>query len=79
MKKKIAALEESNAMLVKENSFLIKRVCGIVHVNALNQMKSAIDNQEQYIRPDCLEIRGIPTSAHKDANENNSQKCLLNR
>ena len=38
-------------------------------VNALKQMKSAFDDQEQYIRGDCLEIQGIPTSAHENTNE----------
>ena len=37
--------------------------------NALNQMKSVHDEQEQYIRRDCLEIRGVPTSSGEDTNE----------
>jgi len=37
--------------------------------NALNQMKAALDEQEQYIRRDCLEIRGVPTSSSEDTNE----------
>lgn len=66
-KEKIAALEESNAVLVKENQFLKQESSRMV--NALNQMKSAFDDQEQYIRRDCLEIRGIPITAHEDINE----------
>ena len=31
--------------------------------NAMNQMKAEFDDQEQYIRRDCLEIRWIPMSA----------------
>ena len=66
-KKKIALLEESHAVLVKENQFLKQESSRMV--NALNQMKSAFDDQVQYIRWDCLEIRGTPTSAHEDANK----------
>lgn len=44
-KKKIASLEESNAVLVKENQFLKQESSRMV--NALNQMKSAFDDQEQ--------------------------------
>lgn len=67
MKKKIAALENTNAELAKENQFLRQENSCVL--NALNQMKSAHDEQEQYIRHDCLEIRGVPTSSGEDTNE----------
>jgi len=66
MKKKIAALENTNAELAKENQFLRQENSCVS--NALNQMKSAHDEQEQYIRHDCLEIR-VPTSSGEDTNE----------
>lgn len=54
MKKKITALENTNAELAKENQFLRRENSRVS--NALNQMKSAQDKQERYIRRDCLEI-----------------------
>ena len=47
MKRKIAALENTNTELAKENQFL-KRENSRVS-NALNQMKSAYDEQEQIV------------------------------
>ena len=35
----------------------------------MNQMKAEFDDQEQYIRRDCLEIRWIPMSAKDDTNQ----------
>ena len=61
MKKKIAALENANADLAKENHFLRQENSRVS--NALNQMKAAHDEQEQYIRRDYLEIRGVPSSS----------------
>ena len=67
MEKKIVALEKSNAELAKENHFLRQESSRVS--NSLNQMKAALDDQEQYIRRDCLEIRGVPTSSSEDTNE----------
>lgn len=67
MKKKIAAMENTNAELAKENQFLRQENSRVS--NALNQMKEAHDEQEQYTRRDCLEIRGVPTSSGEDTNE----------
>lgn len=67
MKKKITPLETTNAELAKENQFLRRENSRVS--NALNQMKSAHDEQERYIRRDCLEIRGVPTSSGKYTNE----------
>ena len=67
MKKKISALEERNSDLVKENNFLKQESSRMA--NKMNQMKTAFDDQDQYIRRDCLEIRGIPVSAQEDTNE----------
>ena len=47
MKKKIAALENTNAELAKENQFLRQENSRVS--NALNQMKSAYDEQEQIV------------------------------
>ena len=37
--------------------------------NVMNQMKAAFDDQEQKIRRDCLEIRGILISVQEDTNQ----------
>ena len=66
VKKKIAALENTNAELAKGNQFLRQENARVS--NALNQMRSTYE-QEQYIRRDCLEIRGVPTSSGEVTNE----------
>ena len=67
MKKKISALEERNSDLVQENNFLKQESSRMA--NKMNQLKTAFDDQDQYIRRDCLEIRGIPVSEQEDTNE----------
>ena len=67
MKKKITALENTNAELSKENQFLRHENSCVS--NALNQIKSAHDEQEPFIMRDCLEIRGLPTYSGEDTNE----------
>ena len=67
MNKKIAGLQNTNAELAKENQFLRQENSRVS--NALNQMNSAHDEQEQYIRRDCLDIRGVPTYSGEDTNE----------
>ena len=47
MKKKIAALENTNAELAKENQFLRQENSRVS--NALNQMKSAYDERRQIV------------------------------
>ena len=61
MKKNISTLEERNVVLIKKNNFLKQESSRMA--NAMNQMKAEFDDQEQYIRRDCLEIRWIPMSA----------------
>ena len=67
MKNKIAALENTNAELAKKNQFLRQENSRVS--NAFNQMKSACDEQEQYIRRDCLQMRGNPSSSGEVTNE----------
>ena len=67
IKEKISTLEERNAVLIKENFFLKQESSRMA--NAMNQMNAEFDNQEQYIRRDCLEIRWIPMSAKDDTNQ----------
>ena len=67
MKKNISTLEERNAVLIKKNNFLKQESSRMA--NAMNQIKAEFDDQEQYIRRDCLEIRWIPMSAKDDTNQ----------
>ena len=67
MKKNFSTLEERNAVLIKENNFLKQESSRMA--NAMNQMKAEFDDQEQYIRRDCSEIRWIPMSAKDDTNQ----------
>ena len=67
MKKNISTLEKRNAVLIKKNNFLKQESSRMA--NAMNQMKAEFDDQEQYIRRDCLEIRWIPMSAKDDTNQ----------
>ena len=67
MKKNIPTLEERNAVLIKKNNFLKQESSRMA--NAMNQMKAEFDDQEQYIRRDCSEIRWIPMSAKDDTNQ----------
>ena len=67
MKKNISTLEERNAVLINKNNFLKQESSRMA--NAMNQMKAEFDDQEQYIRRDCLEIRWIPMSAKDDTNQ----------
>ena len=67
MKKKIAAFEKTNVELAKENHFLRQQKLPCIKCSQPNEI--GFDEQEQYIRLDCLEIRGVPTSFHGDTNE----------
>ena len=67
MKNKIAALENTNAELAQEHQFLRQEKSRVS--NAFNQMKSACDEQEQYIRRDCLQMKGNPSSSGEVTNE----------
>ena len=67
MKKNISTLEKRNAVLIKKNNFLKQESSRMA--KAMNQMKAEFDDQEQYIRRDCLEIRWIPMSAKDDTNQ----------
>lgn len=38
-------------------------------INQIEQLKQDLDDHEQYIRRECLEIRGIPLGLNEDTNE----------
>ena len=65
-KRKIQLLEETNKTVVKENEHLKQQVAGL-H-NEIDQMKNNADDQEQYFRRECLEIRGVPVTEQEDTN-----------
>ena len=65
-KHKIQLLEETNKTVTKENEHLKQRVAGL-H-NKIDQMKNNADDQEKYVRWECLKIRGVPVTEQEDTN-----------
>ena len=65
LKKKVAILEETN--LDQKNSNLSRQVAGLT--NELRRCKNEQDEQEQYIRRECAEIRGVPARRGENTNE----------
>ena len=67
LKKKVTVLEETNKNLDQKNSNLSRQVAGLT--NELRQCKNEQDEQEQYIRRECAEIRGAPARRGENTNE----------
>ena len=67
VKNKVSALEFRFDQAAKDNSILINKMNN--WSNELNQVKDVIDDMEQYIRRECLEIKGIPVLDDEDTNE----------
>ena len=67
LKTKTSKIEESNSLLQKENKYLQEEVLKLN--GELKQQAIAINNQEQYSRRECLEIRGIPSTPSEDTDE----------
>ena len=65
--RKVTKLEESNKTLENENRSLKNQTADLW--KEVNQFKTAMDEQEQYSRRECLEIRGIPTAIGEDTDE----------
>ena len=61
LNKKIATLEQDNKSLVRENQFLKGQQATLW--SELTSVKDQLDDLEQYIRLECLEIRGIPVTS----------------
>ena len=65
--RKVTKLEESNKTLENENRSLKNQTADLW--KEVNQLKTAMDGQEQYSRRECLEIRGIPTALGEDTDK----------
>ena len=67
LKAKTSKLEESNRLLQKDNKCLQEEILKLNR--EIKQQSIAINNQEQYSRRECIEIRGIPTTPSEDTDE----------
>ena len=63
-KNKIQLLEDSNKTVMKENGHLRKQVSELR--NEVEQLKTSNDDQEQYSRRECLQIRGVPIAENEN-------------
>ena len=67
MKVKMDSLENKTKTLAQENDRL--RSDSAKMNKEISDLRSSIDDQAQYTRRECLEIRGIPGTAGEDTNE----------
>ena len=67
LNKKFQALEQEQGTTKQENTITTRYLNNAT--NDLNQLKKDLNEMEQYIRRECLEIRGVPTGEDEDTNE----------
>ena len=67
MKDKINGLEKQTNTLTRENERLRSDSANLR--KEIGDLRSALDEQAQYSRRECLEIRGVPTTHGEDTNE----------
>ena len=67
MKVKMDSLEKQTKTLAQENNRL--RSDSAKMNKEISDLRSSIDDQAQYTRRECLEIRGIPRTAGENTNE----------
>lgn len=67
MKVKMENLEKKTKTLAQENDRLRSDSAKIT--KEISDLRSAIDDQAQYTRRECLEIRGVPVTSGGDTNE----------
>ena len=67
MKVKMDSLEKQTKTLARENDRLRGDSAKIN--KKISDLRSSIDDQAQFTRRECLEIRGIPGTAGEDTNE----------
>ena len=60
LEKQMKALADENVRLRSDSAKMKKEIC---------DLRSAIDEQAQYTRRECLEIRGVPVTCGEDTNE----------
>ena len=67
MKVRMDSLEKQTKTLAQENDRLRSESAKMN--KKISDLRSSIDEQAQYTRRECLEIRGVPVSAGEDTNE----------
>ena len=64
---RVAILEETNKSLLLENGALKSQLNSVV--GKINENTALLDEQEQYIRRECVEIKGIPARRDEVTND----------
>ena len=64
---RVAKLEEANKSLLLENRALKSQLNSVV--GKINENTALLDEQEQYIRRECVEIKGIPARRDEVTND----------
>ncbi|EDO27224.1 predicted protein [Nematostella vectensis] len=67
IKKKVTTLERENDALRVENNVLNSRISTIT--DKLRDQEAILDEQEQYMRRECLEFKGIPSLEDENTND----------
>ena len=67
MTQRISSLEKLNSTLSQENNLLKSTVFNLT--NEVQQLKKVANDQEEYLRQNCLEIKGIPVKSEEDTDE----------
>ena len=67
IKKKMDSLENQSKILAQENDRLRRDTAKMN--KEISDLRSNIDEQAQYTRRECLEIRGVPVTTGEDTNE----------
>ena len=67
IKKKMDSMENQSKSLAQENDRLRRDTAKLN--KEISDLRSSIDEQAQYTRRECLEIRGVPVTTGEDTNE----------
>ena len=65
---RVQKLEEHNKSLQLENNVLKFQINNVM-VNTIKSNTAKIDDQEQYMRRDCVEIKGVPAREEESTND----------
>jgi len=73
--KRLKAIEELKSSHTEENTRRMTYINTLQ--NTVNQTRKDLDDLQQYVRRECLEIRGIPVAKDEDTNEIVRKVCDL--